>query len=52
MVEQYFKYDSGAKEFRGLSARDFGATTDAVALHPLQHAGERLAVAKRSTAKA
>ena len=38
MVEQYFKYDSGAKEFRGLSARDFGATTDAVALHPLQHA--------------
>ena len=38
MVEQYFKYDSGAKEFRGLSARDFGATTDAVALHPIQHA--------------
>jgi hypothetical protein len=35
MVEQFYKYDSGAKEFKCLATKNFGATTDAVALMPL-----------------
>mmetsp|Transcript_7810 Transcript_7810/g.12496 ORF Transcript_7810/g.12496 Transcript_7810/m.12496 type:complete len:115 (+) Transcript_7810:1505-1849(+) len=34
MVELFFKYDSGAKEFKPLPSKKFSVTTDAIALFP------------------
>eukprot|EP00736_Rhodelphis_marinus_P008941 Rmarinus@m.10645 len=44
MVQDFYKYDSGAKEFKMLTSREFNASTDAVTLLKA-HAGSRVRTA-------